>query len=157
MTEPLFGLWTKELCAGLDGLAQMQAAADGRFPQAPMSRALGMRVTRAERGRVFFCGRPGADHLNTNNVVQGGWAFSMLDTAMAYAVQTLMPEGRNSASIEVKINFLRPVLANADYVCEAIALGIAGDVAHAEAFLRDGADKLIAHATASCLIRDIAL
>ena len=157
MTEPLFGLWTKENCAGLDGLAQMRLAAEGRFPQAPMSRTLGMGVTQADPGRVVFRGRPGPDHLNTNNVVQGGWAFAMLDTAMAYAVQTMLPAGKNSALIEMKINFLRPVLAHEDYECEALALGVAGDIALAEGYLRDSAGKLVAHASESCLIREVTI
>lgn len=156
MTQPIYGFWTREQCAGLDGLAQMRLAVEGKFPQAPMTAVLGMRLTSAERGRVIFHGTPTADHLNTNNVVHGGWAFSILDTAMAYAVQSTLPTGRNSASIEMKINFLRPVLVTPDtYVCEATALGIEGDLALAEGFLRDGAGNLVAHASESCIIRDV--
>lgn len=53
-----------------------------------------------------------AKHRNSAGIVHGGVLFSMLDTAMARAyIETLPPESRAGATLEMKINFLRPTVS----------------------------------------------
>jgi uncharacterized protein (TIGR00369 family) len=48
-------------------------------------------------------------HLSRAERVHGGVLFSLLDTALGRAVIEELPEGRGCATVEIKINYFRPV------------------------------------------------
>jgi len=50
-----------------------------------------------------------ARHLSTAERAHGGVLFSMLDTALGRAVIAELPAGRGCATVELKINYFRPV------------------------------------------------
>lgn len=48
-------------------------------------------------------------HLNPHGVVHGAVIFALADTGMGAALYPALTEGESCATIEVKINFYRPV------------------------------------------------
>lgn len=49
------------------------------------------------------------DHMSRAERAHGGVLFSLLDSAMGRAVLSALPAGKGCATLEMKINFFRPV------------------------------------------------
>src|SRR5437588_1210103 len=70
---------------------------------------LGARITEAEPGRVVLELEAGPRHRHGGGVVQGGVITQIADAAMGMSLATLQEDGVWNTTIELKINFLRPV------------------------------------------------
>jgi uncharacterized protein (TIGR00369 family) len=68
----------------------------------------------------------------------------------------LDPEtGEIYTTLELKVNFVRAIMpASGELSCEGRVIHRGGTVATSEGFLRDGAGRLLAHGTETCLIMD---
>src|SRR5215472_17287293 len=71
---------------------------------------LGARISEAEPGRVVLELIAGPDHRHGGGVVQGGVITQIADAAMGMSLATLQEDGVWNTTIELKINFLRPVV-----------------------------------------------
>ncbi len=71
---------------------------------------LGARITEAEPGRVVLELVAGPQHRHAGGVVQGGVITQIADAAMGMSLGTLQEDGLWNTTIELKINFLRPVI-----------------------------------------------
>jgi len=139
--------------ARISGLEYLRGIATGEFPRPPMMLTLGMEGVAMEEGRAVFRVAPDERHLNTMGIAHGGLASALCDTAMACAVHTLLPAGVGYTTLELKVNFVRPMLRGMGSVeCEGKVIHLGSRVATAEARVTDGAGKLYAHATTTCLI-----
>ncbi len=83
--------------------------------QPPRSHAfgqlLGLRMDQAAAGVCHAHLEAREDHFNPHGVMHGGVLFSLADTSMGMALYTVLAPGETCATIEVKMNFLRPVAA----------------------------------------------
>ncbi len=139
--------------AGLDGIGQLEAMADGRLPAPPIMATLGMTGFHPERGRVVV-EMPAADfHYNPLGSVHGGVISAMLDTGAACAVHSTLGVGERYTSLDLTVKFLRPVTtASGLLTCEGTVIQRGRRTALAQAQLSDEAGRLLAHATSSCMI-----
>jgi len=48
-------------------------------------------------------------HMSRANRVHGGVLFSLLDSALGRSIVNALPEGRGCATVEIKINYFRPI------------------------------------------------
>ena len=136
--------------AGIDFL---RAIRDGRLPPPPIAELLGMRLVEVEPGRAVFECSPGEQHYNPINVVHGGLAMTMLDSAMTCAVQTRAAAGGGFTTVEAKTNFVRPITAGTGLIRAVGTLLHTGSrLATAEGRIVDAAGKLYAHATTTCIV-----
>src|SRR6266704_5668613 len=71
---------------------------------------LGARITEAEPGRVVLELVAGPQHRHGGGVVQGGVITQIADAAMGMSLATLQEDGVWNTTIELKLNFLRPVV-----------------------------------------------
>src|SRR5438105_7690475 len=71
---------------------------------------LGARISEAEPGRVVVELIAGPRHRHGGGVVQGGVITQIADAAMGMSLATLQEDGVWNTTIELKINFLRPVV-----------------------------------------------
>ena len=136
------------------GIDYLRRIAAGEVPAPPISRLMGFTVVEADEGRAVFEATPGEEHYNPIGVVHGGLAATLLDSAMGCAVQTTLPAGQAYTTLEVKVNFARPMTRDTGrVVCEASVIHRGRTVATAEGrvFAEDGG-KLIAHGTTTCLL-----
>ena len=53
-------------------------------------------------------------HLNPNGVVHGGALFTLVDTAMGASLMQRLDEGEICATLQISMNFLRPVVGGFD-------------------------------------------
>jgi acyl-CoA thioesterase len=58
-------------------------------------------------------------HLNPNGVVHGGALFTLVDTAMGASLMQRLDEGEICATLQISMNFLRPVVSGDVVECEA--------------------------------------
>jgi uncharacterized protein (TIGR00369 family) len=142
------------LSADGSGLELLQAIVAGDMPPAPIQELLGYSLVEAEEGRVVFEGQPGEQHYNPIGTVHGGFAATLLDSALGAVVHSTLARGEAYVTLEVKFNLVRPITADTGAVrAEGRLVHRGRTVATSEADLRDGAGKLLAHATSTCLIR----
>ena len=84
-------------------------------------------------------------------VMHGGASFGMADTAVAVAIQSLYDPGTMILTIEMKINYLEPILEGT-VVAEAYTVRSSKRSVYAEVDIWSGG-KLAARATTTCMIR----
>ncbi|HYL08860.1 MAG TPA: PaaI family thioesterase [Candidatus Udaeobacter sp.] len=139
---------------GLTGLELMRALIEGRLPPPPIALTLGFRLAEVGEGRAVFVGEPGEHLYNPIGSVHGGWAMTLLDSAMGCSVHTTLAAGERYTSLEVKVNFVRPITADTGTVrCEASVVHRGGTIATAEGrLIAEATGKLLAHGTTTCII-----
>ncbi|HEX8719282.1 MAG TPA: PaaI family thioesterase [Pyrinomonadaceae bacterium] len=142
-----------EAARGLSGLEFLRKVAAGELPRPPISALMNFGVAEIEEGRAVFTAEPAEYHYNPIGVVHGGLAATLLDSAMGCAVHTTLPAGAGYTTLEIKVNFVRPLTAETGAVrCEARVVHVGGRTATAEGRVLDAAGRLYAHATTTCLV-----
>ena len=135
------------------GLEYLQKIAAGEFANVPIGDHLGFRLATVEKGRVTLVGRPDERSYNLLRSVHGGWTAAILDTAMALSNLTLLGADQTFTTLDIRINYLRPVTVElGDVVATGNVLQSGRRVAYCEARLEDRQGKLLAHGTGSLLI-----
>jgi uncharacterized protein (TIGR00369 family) len=139
--------------SSLSGLEFVQALRDGRLPPAPLAMVLGFRAVEAEQGRVVFEATPDESAYNVLGAVHGGLVCALADTVTALAVRTTLEAGVSYTSIDLDVSYTRPVSSGSGSLRAVGTVVKPGRrVAFSRAEIFDGAGKLVATATASCLI-----
>ncbi len=140
--------------AELNGLDYMRAVSAGEFPPPPIAVLLRMGPVEVEEGWVAFEGEPGEEHYNPIGTVHGGYAATLLDSAIGCAVHTTLPAGSAYSSLTLEAKFVRAITRDTGRVrAEAQVLHRGRRQATAEARLYDAeTGKLVAHGTGTCLI-----
>ena len=96
---------------------------------------------------------PAEYHYNPLGMVHGGLACTPLDSAMGCAVHTMLPAAIGYTTVELKVNFLRPItLQTGRLPCEGTTIHVGNRIATAEARLLDTSGELYGHATTTCMI-----
>jgi uncharacterized protein (TIGR00369 family) len=137
----------------LSGLEYMRQLLSGEREASGMARLMNMRLVEVEEGRAVFAVAPDERHYNGLGIAHGGLAATLLDSALGCAINTAMPAGRVFTTLEMKINYVRPMRRETgEVVCEARVLHAGSRVATAEGRVLDAAGKLYAHGTATCML-----
>ena len=151
--EAGYGVVPIEQVRALDGLALFKGLVEGRFPAPPIAKVLGFTLTEVEFGRVVFAYTPVADHYNPLGTVHGGVAATLLDSVMGCCVHTTLKPGIGYTTVEIKVNYVRAMTDKTGPVAvEGKVINVGSRIATSEGRLYDGAGKLLAHGTTTCLI-----
>lgn len=139
--------------ASMTGLEFVEALVEGRLPPPPILALMNLVAASASTGEVEFRCTPDESHYNPIGTVHGGFVCTVLDSVLGCAVQTTLPEGTGYTSLEIKVNYLRPLSADSG---ELIATGRVtkpgSRAAFAEGEVRDGNGRLIATASSTLLV-----
>ncbi len=158
MNRSLTVTWEDPLAAFEEGkklapIDHLRAIRDGRIPEPPIARLLGMRLVKVEQGEAAFELTPAEQHYNPIGVVHGGIAFTMLDSAMGCSVQSLLPAGKGYTTLEIKANLVRAITLKTDLIrATAKVVHMGKQTATAEGRLEDASGKLYAHGTTTCIV-----
>lgn len=109
---PAIGIADPDEIADLSGLEIIARIGTGALPMPPMAAVLPMRPHAWELGAVEFRATPSARFFNPMGSVHGGWAMTMLDTAMGVAAHTTLKPGQTYASLDTSVRFVRPIMGN---------------------------------------------
>ncbi|MBI5069102.1 MAG: PaaI family thioesterase [Deltaproteobacteria bacterium] len=147
------GVTTLEQVKAVSGLEYLRRIIDGRLPRPPIADTLSCYLVEADPGRAVFQGTPRWEYLNPAGTVHGGWMATLLDAAMACAVQTALQAGQGYTTVEFKLNLVRPVLPATGAVrAEGKVVNVGRTIATAEGRLLGEDGKLYAHGTETCLV-----
>jgi uncharacterized protein (TIGR00369 family) len=140
--------------ASRSGREFLEAIASGEIPPPPIAVLMRIQPVEIGDGRVVFEGEPGEDHYNPIGVVHGGYAATILDSALGCAAQTTLPAGSGYTTLSLEIKYVRgishetgPVRAEA----EVVHRGRKQMVAEAKLTAAEGG-KLLATATSTLLV-----
>lgn len=148
--DPLLSASAGRVMSGMDYL---QAMIDGKIPGPPIMYTLGFSLTTVAEGRATFTSEPAEYHYNPIASVHGGLAAALLDSAMGCAIHTTLAAGVGYTTLELHINFIRPLTAATGQVfCHGEVIHAGRTMATAQGKLVDAAGKLYAHGTTTCMI-----
>ena len=105
---------------------------------------LGLKVEEAEEGRVVISCEKRRDLLQQTGILHGGVIGGLCEATAGYAIQTMMPEGKDLVGVEYKISLMRALSADTVLaVGKVIKMGKQLVVADVEAY-NQGSDKICA-------------
>lgn len=135
------------------GLDYLRAIASGRVPQPPISATLGFELVEADEGLARFRGVPAEYHYNPMGTVHGGFACTLLDSAMSSAVMTVLDADTMYTTAQLAVHLTRPITeATGPVIAEGKLVNRGARIATAEGRLCDLNGKLLAHGTTTCLL-----
>jgi uncharacterized protein (TIGR00369 family) len=79
------------------------------IPYPPIAQLIGCRITSAGNGRAVVELAADARHTNPMGTLHGGILCDIADLAMGAAYFSTLEEGESFTTLELKINFLKPV------------------------------------------------
>jgi uncharacterized protein (TIGR00369 family) len=142
--------------ASMSGLEYLQHLIDDDLPP-PIAELLNFRLSRIGPGVAVFEGTPAEYHYNPIGVVHGGFAATLLDSALGCAVHTTLKPGFAYTTVELKVNYVRPLLMSTGPVeAEGKIIHVGSRLATAEARVTDATGKLYAHGSTTCMIFPVA-
>jgi uncharacterized protein (TIGR00369 family) len=153
MPDTKFGVVPADTLLARDGLAFLRGVIGGQFLAPPIAETLGFKLVAVEKGRAIFEGVPQHRHYNPIGVVHGGFAMTLLDSALGCSVHTTLDKGEAYTTLEIKMNLVRPLTKDTGPVrAEGRVLHRGRSVGTAEGEIKDAGGKLYAHATTTCMI-----
>jgi uncharacterized protein (TIGR00369 family) len=125
----------------------------GEIPEPPFARLLGIELFDAAEGHITMTLTPQEVHYNPMGCVHGGILTTLLDSVMSAAVHTALPAGRGYLTLNLNVNFLKPVY---EHTGEIMAVGkvvsLRRQVATAEGRIVNVRGEICATGTASCIV-----
>lgn len=135
------------------GLEYLRRIVAGEIAGVPIGDLLGFRAVEVEAGRIVLTGAPDERSYNLIGTVHGGWAAAILDSAMALATLSSLDAKHGFTTLDIRINYLRPMTAATGEVrAEGRVIHGGRRIVLAEAKLADPGGKLLAHGTGTCIV-----
>jgi uncharacterized protein (TIGR00369 family) len=131
-------------------IERVEAMMRGEIPKPAANRLIGFDIVRFEPGKAVFAMETGPQHANPMGTLHGGILCDLADAAMGVAYATDLQEGESFTTLELKINFLKPVW-NARLRAEARVVKRGKTVGLVECDVTDESGSLVARASSTCL------
>lgn len=123
---------------------------NGAATPPPIARLLGFAVTHAEPGTVTIAFSAEDRHHNPMGTLHGGVLCDIADAAMGMSYATMLEEDETFTTLELKINFLRPV-RHGTLRAVGRVVSVGRTVGLVECDVVDERDRLMARATSTCM------
>lgn len=131
-------------------LDSIQMIRRGELPPPPVARLIGITMASAELGRVVMEMEVGPQHANPMGTLHGGILCDLADAAMGMAYASSLDEGETFTTLELKINFLKPVWSGRLTAAGRLVEG-GRTVGLVECDIHDDKDRLVARASSTCM------
>jgi len=131
-------------------LERVQAMLRGEAPDPPVARLVGFRLVAVAPGKAVFEMDAGPQHANPMGTLHGGILCDIADAAMGIAYASTLGESESFTTLELKINFLKPVW-NARLRAEGRVVKRGKTVGMVECDVVDETGSLVARASSTCL------
>lgn len=136
----------------MTGMEQLQSVIDGGV-QPPIGQTLEFELSEISPGKAVFTGHPGEKHLNPIGSVHGGYAATLLDSALGCAIHTVLEPGERYTTVDLNIKYLRAMLPGMGKVTATAEVVHKGrKIATSEARLVGDDGKLYATGNTTCAI-----
>jgi uncharacterized protein (TIGR00369 family) len=131
-------------------LERLQGVLSGETQPPPIARLIGFRLTSIEPGEAVIELEADRRHANPMGTLHGGVVCDIADAAMGMAYASLLDEGETFTTLEMKVNFLRPVW-NARLRAVGRVVHGGRTIGMAECDVLDDLDRLVARASSTCM------
>jgi uncharacterized protein (TIGR00369 family) len=122
----------------------------GEAPPPPVAALIGFRIASIERGHAVMTMDAGPQHANPMGTLHGGILCDLADAAMGMAYASSLDEGETFTTLELKINFLKPVWTGRLTADGRVVKG-GHTVGLVECDVHDDKDRLVARASSTCM------
>ena len=123
----------------------------GSLPPPPVAELIGLRLVSVEPGHVVMQMDAERRHANPMGTVHGGILCDLADAAMGMAYASSLDEGETFTTLELKINFLKPVRTGPLVATGRVVKG-GRSIGLVECDVVDDKDRLVARASSTCMI-----
>lgn len=131
-------------------LDMIEKVARGELPPPPVARLIGFRLTSIQPGQSVVELETNETHANPMGTLHGGVLCDIADAAMGLAYASNLEEGETFTTLELNINFLKPVWkARLRAVARVVKQG--HTVGLVECDITDEKESLVARATSTCM------
>jgi uncharacterized protein (TIGR00369 family) len=127
-----------------------RAMVAGDVEPPPVAKLVGFAMTDVEPGRAVFEMDVGPQHSSPLGTVHGGIVCDLFDAAMGCSHASLLDEGETFTTLELKINFMKPVWQG-HLVAEGKVIKAGRTIGLVEGRVTDESGSLVAYATATCM------
>jgi len=117
----------------------------------PIARLIGFEAKEVAGGRAIITLAAGSQHANPMGTLHGGVLCDIADAAMGIAFASTLAPGESFTTIELKINFFRPVW-EAVLKAEGKVVRRGNSVGYVECEITDDDGKLVAKAASTCMV-----
>lgn len=136
----------------LSGLEYLKQRIDD-WHGSPMAETMNMRLIAVTEGTATFEAHPSPKYYNPQQRVHGGYAATLIDSALGCAVQTRLAAGVGYGTIELKVNYVRKIdAAVGRLTCTGSVIHAGRTMFTAEAKVVDDNGKLYAHGSGTFLV-----
>lgn len=129
---------------------RIRAIAQGELPPPPIAQLIGFVIASVEPGLVIIEFDAGQQHTNPLGTLHGGILCDIADAAMGLAYASTLEEGESFTTLELKINFLKPVWESHLRAVGRIVKG-GKTVGLVECDVTDQSGSLVARSTSTCM------
>ena len=142
--------------AALSGIEQLRLAfSENNKVPFGIGATMKFGLVELEEGRVVFEGVPGRHVYNPIGTVHGGYAATLLDSAVGCAVHSKLKPGQGYTTLELKVSYLKAMTeATGPVRAEGVVVNMGRRAAFAEGKLTDANGRLYATATSTLIILD---
>jgi uncharacterized protein (TIGR00369 family) len=132
-------------------LSQLKKMIESGHPLMPIASLLGFKIESVQLGQAVIELKMAEDHANAMGTLHGGVFCTIADTAMGVAFFTMLEKGESLTTLELKINYLKPVwngklLAMGKVVKKGKLTGFV------ECEVIDESKQLVAHASSTYMV-----
>lgn len=131
-------------------LDQLRAAVRGELPRPPAAELVGFTLTAVAEGRSTVVLEAGPQHANPMGTLHGGILCDVADAAMGIAYASTLAEDESFTTLELKINFLKPVW-QARLTAEGRVVKRGRTIGLTECDITDENGRLVARASSTCM------
>lgn len=135
----------------MNGLGAMAGIATGAIPAPPVADLIGLQLVEVTPGTAVFVLQAERRHANPMGTLHGGILCDLGDAAMGCAVATTLEEGQSYTTVELKINFFKPVWEQR-LTATGRVVKRSRRLAYTEADVVDEKGSLVAKLSGSCLL-----
>lgn len=143
---------TKDL-AHLNGLEQMKLAFVTEGDGPAIGKTMDFHLESVEEGKAVFVGHPAEKHMNPIGSIHGGYAATLLDSALGCSIHTTLEPGERYTTVDLNVKYLRAMQPGMGKVtCTGEVVHKGRKIATAEARLIGEDGKIYAHGSTTCII-----
>jgi uncharacterized protein (TIGR00369 family) len=117
----------------------------------PVGSLIGFVPNKGQDGKSVVTIETGPQHANPMGTLHGGILCDIADAAMGLAFASTLSEGESFTTLELKINFFRPVW-QAQLHAEGTVIRRGGTVGYVECHVTDEQQRLVAKASSTCMV-----
>ncbi len=132
---------------------KLEKIRSGELPYPPMWETVPVSLVEIGEGRVVMRTRADERHINALGSVHGGYAATVLDTALGLTVfVSLDEEAARHVTVDLAVKLVRAIPLETDLTVSASLVHLSRRLGVSQAELHDAAGTVYAHGTTTCLI-----